>query len=237
VARRLAIAAILAVAATMPLASAPAASAAGVFEVGFGFATGTITGEQINGTITGLKVPEHEFHTAAGVLKCKTVKFDGKVAGLTAMLTVTPSVAGCTLGGQEASVQPKGCDFEIIAGNTIDPKNSDKISVEPSITCGTAEGEPDEIRVNVLGTECELEIPGQSLKPAGTAENTTTALPKADVDVTIDAEDVAYTITHGASCPNEPANGEHVDGEYRGVTTFRAEEISGAGNPLPFNVT
>ncbi len=216
--------------------AAPAARA-GFIETE-GLVSATITGEQISGTITGSEVTQHKITTAAGVLRCNSVKFHGKREALSlGMLTVTPTFSGCTLGGFEAIVATNECDFEFRPQETVDPKNPDAIYTKAEIVCkATPEKPVHKIVITVPGTKCEVKIYGQAFGNEFVTENTTTAQPKMDIHMLIDLHEMNYSVTNGAECPNEPKDNIYLDGTYEGVSTVKAEE-TGGGNAIGFRVT
>jgi hypothetical protein len=197
-------------------AMAAQAAQAGVFETESG-SSAAVTGEQIEGTVTGAKKTKHEFSTAAGVVKCSTATFSGTAAASSEELSLTPTYSTCTLSGLEATVDMMGCSYKFHAGATVGG-SPDAVAVTTDVIC-TGE---NEITVSVVGSECRVDIPAQNGLTGITAEDTTTASPKMDVDAIADGEKIKYSIENGASCPNTPANGVHEDGTYKGVATIKS---------------
>jgi hypothetical protein len=209
---------------------------AGVFETE-GKVPATVTGEQTEGEITGEEFKRNVITTVAGALKCNSVKFHGKFEGLTTDLAVTPTYEGCTLGGIEANVKANDCKYEFTARETVDPKSTDAIYTTLTIGCLKTPEKPfHKIIITIPETECEVGIFGGITNNEFVTENTTTAQPKADIDIRIDAEDMAYSVDGGNDCPNEPKDDIYLDGTYQGVVTLRAEGTEGVG-PISLQVT
>ncbi len=216
-------------------AIAVSAAQAGIFETA-GTVEATITGEQTEGEITGQKFAQNEIITAAGLFKCKNIKFHGKFNGFSTEIAVTPTFEECTLGGEKAEVKTNDCKYEFKARETVDPKSTDVIYSELTIGCKKTPEKPfHKIMITIPGTECEVGIVGTGLKNEFIAENTTTAQPAADIDFKIDAEEMVYTVDNGEDCPNEPADDIYLDGTYEGMVTLRAEGTEGVG-PIELRV-
>ncbi len=226
--------ALVAVLAACSLA-APAARAGSIETEGL--VSATITGEQIAGTITGSEFTQHKITTAAGVLKCTSVKFHGKREFLAlGTLTVSPTYTGCTLGVFNATVKTNECDFEFRPQDTVDPKNPDAIYTKAEIFCKSTPEKPAHKIVITTEAGCEVAIFGQAFNSEFLTENTTTAQPKMDIDMFIDLQEMVYSVTNGAKCPNEPKDDIYFDGTYEGVSTFKAEE-TGGGKAIGLRVT
>jgi hypothetical protein len=170
----------------------------------------TVSGSQIEGTITGAAVSKHEFTTKAGTVKCTTASFAGKsLAGTATELTLTPTYGGCTLAGIAATVNMNGCHYIFTVEKTTTENTVDLLT---HVTCPVG----GVITVSVTGSVCKVTIAGgQTLKGIETHNEAT------DVVATIDVSGISYTIDEGPKCPNGPASGTYTDGTYKGLATLQ----------------
>lgn len=204
-----------------------AAAQAGEFEVE-GNKKVTITGEQINGLITGVEESKHDFGTEVGTFRCSSSDFHGVLQSSSTELTVTATYGntstgmGCTVAGIAGPVvHMRSCDYLFTAGNTIGATNN--IQVRAHIKCGIG----DSIEITVSPT-CTITIPPQSFAESMvTAENSGGAGSSMDIKMTTDLTGVNYVV-HGSLCPNgiQGNTATTTNGVIKGVTTYRATDFT-----------
>jgi hypothetical protein len=214
------------VAALAMSAVAGSVASAGVVEVEGG-GDATITGEQINGNVTGVATPVPQLKTDVGVLKCTPSTFHGLAKNGATQVSLTPTYGnttagtGCTIAGLAGPViHTNGCSFlyTLQAGGP-------PTAVETHVVC--PEGQA--ITMTYSAT-CTITFGAQTFPSSRVSvANSGGANPNMDVVATIDVVGIDY-VEHG-TCPNGGGNtATKTNGEYKGVVTLKGD-VPGTANP------
>jgi hypothetical protein len=206
--------------------SALAASAAwaGELELPAGVTEATITGEQINGSVTGIVTPVNQFKTDAGVIKCTPATFHAfaktatpKELMLAPTYGNTPIGTGCTIAGLAGPlIHMNGCTFlyTLQAGGP-------PTAVETHVVCPAGQV----ITITASGS-CTITVGGGQKFASSmvSVANAGGANPNMDVVATVDVVGIDY-VEHG-TCPNGGGNtATTTNGEYKGVVTLKGDQI------------
>ncbi len=214
---------------------------AGVFEITAG-TEATITGEQVNGLVTGVETPKNEVILDTGAFKCTPATFHGvfKTAAptelkLSATYGNTTAGTGCTFSGIAGPViHMNGCEYLFTAGNTTPAGNNNAITVAMHLICPP--GKVIDITTPIGNPPCTITIGPQTFPESMiTAQNNAIAGTGMDVTATMDITGIDYEV-HG-KCPNAvPETVTRTNGIYRGVVTLKGDAIPGGG-PVGVTVT
>jgi hypothetical protein len=148
-------------------------------------------------------------------IKCGTSNLSATTTGtIVTEATLTPTYAGCTLAGLEATVVPNACKYTIKGTATALTATADVV--------GCAAGAP----ITITQGTCVITIGNQAGLSKITFANSAGAVPD-DVNVTLNVEKIAYT--GGAGCPAN-VQGARTDGLLTGGYTARA--YVDAGEPF-----
>lgn len=198
---------VLALAAALALCSAlPALASAKQFH-------STITGGATHTFITGIQVGTNNLDLENGTNgKCTSVVLDASYAGPTAsVVTFTPTFSGCTMAGQNASINFNDCTFKVTTP-AIGADN-DHYTASADIVCATG----GDIEINVPTAGCSVTIKAQTPgTPLVDLENVTTASANQDdILMTSTIAGIAYSTTGGGIC------GAAGVAKYTGQITFK----------------
>jgi hypothetical protein len=182
---------------------ASAAQAASSLDVGA--TPAFVTADQIAGNPLKLALKTATGGTTLSTVKCTTghLETTTTTANVTEA-TLTPSYAGCTLGGLEAEVKVNGCKYTLT--NTAVAKTA-----EVDITSCTTP-------LEIVQAGCVIKIANQG--PLGSITFANLAGPPKDVEATVAVSMIAWS--GGAGCPANLANVNGTDAELNGPTTVRA---------------
>lgn len=171
---------------------------------------GTFTAGAYPATLTGAAVGTHEFTTALGVMECAP-SFHGVQAAAAAQITVTPLYgASCSIGGLPVHVNRNGCDFRLLAGNTV---GMDEVAGSMELLC--PEGNRLDFEITGVMQVCHLTVPPQGVLGPLTYTDRTFVN---DVDIDFNVVSVGYILDMG--CPEV---GPFPNGTYVGTTTLKTD--------------
>ena len=199
------------------------ALAAGAFT---GEAGKTITGTQINGSITGKVTNKFELATSVGTFKCEEVTFDGTTGfAQTAEQTLTPAFNKCLLAGTiPVAITMNSCDFLFTAGNTVVATDANTIAATVHIVCPP--GKVIDVHATAVGNNCHITFEAQNNLSGIELHNRGGAGSAMDVESTIDIAGLSYVV-HGSECINGPFTTELTkNGTLKGVATIQSTASS-----------
>lgn len=187
-------------------AVAAAAAQAGVWEA-----------DEYPARVTGEQTTQVVFTGVVGTWKCTGLKFQGELTKESSLLDLAPTYEGCNWAGVLATVNMEGCVYRFTAGNTIG-ESSNKVEMSMGIICPAG----NEVKLT-LTNGCTIKFPEQTGLKSAVAENTLTAEPKMDVDMTLSLQKLTYTVQNGGLCPNTPTDGTYTNGTLAGAVRLKAE--------------
>jgi hypothetical protein len=200
-------------------AVAAAAAQAGVWEA-----------EEYPARVTGEQTTQIVFTGVVGSWKCGGLKFQGELSKESSQLDLAPTYEKCSWAGIAATVNMEGCTYRFTAGNTIG-ESSNKVEMLMGIICPAGK----EIKLT-LANECTIKFPEQTGISSAVAENTLTAVPKMAVDMTLELQQLTYTVEHGSLCPNAPGDGTYTNGTLLGAALLKGENPN-TGEAIGLTVT
>jgi hypothetical protein len=166
-------------------------------------------------TIEGSQTTKHTFKFEAGTINCAVATFDGTLEAAAKALTVTAEYSQCaTPGGAEVIVEMKSCDYDFLAGETLE---NDKVDGVLNVKCAEA---GDEIRFEEPANGCVVGIPAQKGLSKLTYTDKTMAK---DFEVDIGITEMEYT--QNANCAG--GAGVFNNGTYTGKSTMKGEGAVG----------
>jgi|GEM_PF-1204185 len=179
-------------------------------------------GESYPVILSGSQIGEDVFTFNAGTVKCKSVTYTGFLPAESASLELTPSYGECTaFGFLGTMIDVNGCKYRFNSESVL---AEDKASGSVDVVC------PGGNKIVITAPNCEVSVGNQNGLKTVNYTDTTTALPKKDIDISVNTPALIYTqISKGfPGC----TNASFINGKWVGETTVKGTTGGGAADGI-----